>query len=148
MPGRNGSPGSLARCNLMSMLRFAPTALIGPVALIAAAVLLAGCKAEIQPPGNVGVCYHLAALENGKPKFNVLAKSIPDMEHCAGQLEAMRNHFLSLGGTNRDIVGAYQDNFLFLGDDGVFTSATYDGHRYPFLVRSGDQLVPVGSAPS
>ena len=47
-----------------------------------------------------------------------LAKGVPDMEHCAAHLEAMRSHFLSLGGTNRDIVGAYQANFLFLGDEG------------------------------
>jgi hypothetical protein len=78
----------------------------------------------------------------------VLAKPVADMEHCAAQLEAMRNRFISLGSSNRDVVGAYQNNFLFLGDDGVFTSDTYDGHRYPFLVRDGDQLVPIGSAPS
>jgi len=118
------------------------------LAVALAAAALAGCKPQIETPGDAGVCYHLAAMVNGKPKFNLLAKSVPDMEHCAAQLEAMRNHFLSLGGTNRDIVGAYQNNFLFLGDDGVFTSDTYDGHRYPFLVRNGDQLVPVGSAPS
>ncbi|MEJ0066484.1 MAG: hypothetical protein WDM85_14640 [Caulobacteraceae bacterium] len=77
----------------------------------------------------------------------MLAKSVPDMEHCAANLEAMRSRFLALGSANRDIVGAYQANFLFLGDDGVFTGTTYAGARYPFLVRSGGQLVPVGSAP-
>jgi len=118
------------------------------LAALLAAAALAGCKPQIQPPGDAGVCYHLAAMVGGKPKFNVLARSVPDMEHCAAQMEAMRNRFLALGSTNRDIVGAYQDNFLFLGDDGVFTAATYDGHRYPFLVRDGDQLVPIGSAPS
>jgi len=112
-----------------------------------AAVALTGCRAQIEPPGDAGVCYHLAAIENGKPKFNVLARNVPDMEHCAAQLEAMRTHFLSLGGTHSDIVGAYQANFLFLGDQGVFTGASFDGARYPFLVRSGDALVPVGSAP-
>jgi hypothetical protein len=121
---------------------------LAPVIALALAAALAGCKPQLQPPGDAGVCYHLAAMVNGKPKFNVVAKPVSDMEHCAAQLEAMRNRFLALGGANRDIVGAYQDNFLFLGDDGVFTSATYDGHRYPFLVRNGDQLVPVGSAPS
>ena len=118
------------------------------LAAVFAAAALAGCKAQLQPPGDAGVCYHLAAMVNDKPRFNVVAKPVADMEHCAAQLEAMRNRFIGLGSTNRDIVGAYQDNFLFLGDDGVFTAATYDGHRYPFLVRSGDQLVPVGSAPS
>jgi hypothetical protein len=115
--------------------------------IAAAALALTACRAQIQPPGDAGTCYHLAAIQDGKPKFNVLAKSAPDMEHCAASLEAMRSRFLSLGGANRDIVGAYQANFLFLGDDGVFTGTTYEGHRYPFLVRSGGQLVPVGSAP-
>ncbi len=86
-------------------------------------------------------------MQNGKPQFNVVASNVPDMEHCAAQLEAMRVRFLSLGGGARDIVGAYQGNFLFLGEEGVFTAETYQGPRYPFLVRSGDQLVPVGSAP-
>ncbi|HVN00440.1 MAG TPA: hypothetical protein VMT68_09510 [Caulobacteraceae bacterium] len=125
------------------MPRLMPAAVLG----LAATFALAGCKAQIQPPGDVGVCYHLAAMVNGQPKFNVVARNVPDMEHCAGQLEAMRDRFLSLGGSQRDIAGAYQANFLFLGDEGVFTAQTYDGPRYPFLVRSGDQLVPVGSAP-
>jgi hypothetical protein len=120
-----------------------------PIAAAALALPLAlgACHAQIQPPGDVGTCYHLAAIQDGKPKFNVLARSVPDMEHCAASLEAMRSRFLALGGSNRDIVGAYQANFLFLGDEGVFTGTTYAGARYPFLVRSGGQLVPVGSAP-
>jgi hypothetical protein len=116
-------------------------------AALAALLSLAACQSQIEAPTNVGVCYHLAAIQDGKPKFNVVASNVPDMEHCAAHLEAMRVHFLSLGGTITDIVGAYQGNFLFLGDQGVFTSATYSGGRYPFLVRNGDQLVPVGSAP-
>lgn len=120
---------------------------LAPLALIAAALALFGCRAGVKPPGDVGTCYHLAAIQDGKPKFNVLARSVPDMEHCAAALEAMRTRFLSLGSSNRDIVGAYQANFLFLGDDGVFTGTSYEGARYPFLVRSGGQLVPVGSNP-
>jgi hypothetical protein len=117
------------------------------VAALGLTLALGACHAQIQPPGDVGTCYHLAAIQDGKPKFNVLARSVPDMEHCAASLEAMRSRFLSLGSSNRDIVGAYQANFLFLGDDGVFTGTSYAGARYPFLVRSGGQLVPVGSAP-
>lgn len=108
---------------------------------------LAACQSQVQAPTNAGVCYHLASMQNGKPRFNVVASNVPDMEHCAAQLEAMRVRFLSLGGNQRDITGAFQGNFLFLGEDGVFTAETYQGPRYPFLVRSGDQLVPVGSAP-
>jgi hypothetical protein len=113
--------------------------------LLAAASMLAACHPAVEPPGAAGVCYHLAALQEGQPKFNVVAQNVPDMEHCAAQLEAMRIRFLSLGGNITDIVGAYQGNFLFLGPDGVFTSDSYEGPRYPFLVHSGGSLVPVGS---
>jgi len=122
-----------------------PIALALALGLVAGA--LAGCRAQIQPPSDAGVCYHMAAIQDGKPRFNVLAAKVPDMEHCAAHLEAMRGNFQRLGSTTRNVIGAYQGNFLFLGDDGVFTAETYEGPRYPFLVRSGDQLVPVGSAP-
>jgi hypothetical protein len=121
--------------------------LAASLAALAGALGLGACQSQVQPPTNPGVCYHLASMQNGQPRFNVVASNVPDMEHCAAQLEAMRVRFLSLGGSQRDITGAFQGNFLFLGEDGVFTAETYQGPRYPFLVRSGDQLVPVGSAP-
>ena len=122
------------------------------LALLTAAVslavcALAGCQSQVQAPTDPGVCYHLAEMANGKPKFNVLATNVPDMEHCAARLEGMRIRFLSLGGTNQEITGAYQGNFIFLEDDGIFTGTSLSGGRYPFLVRNGGQLVPVGSAP-
>src|SRR5215472_3245866 len=95
---------------------------------VAAAVLpLAACQGGVEAPGNAGVCYHLASVDNGKPTFNVVAQKVPDMEHCAAQLESMRVRFLSLGGSVTDIVGAYQGNFLFLGPQGVFTADSYEG---------------------
>jgi hypothetical protein len=106
--------------------------------------LLAACK--LQPPGDAGVCYDIAQDSGGRARFNVVAKGVPDMEHCAADLEGMRLRFLSLGGGATEITGAYQGNFLFLGDEGVFTSDSYDGARYPFLVHSGNQLVPPGQA--
>jgi hypothetical protein len=123
------------------------TAILLSLAALTAALALAGCSSQVAAPTDTGVCYHMAAMQNGQPKFNVVAKGVPDMEHCAAQLEAMRVRFLSLGGGAQEIVGAYQGNFLFLGEQGVSTAETYQGPRYPFLVRNGDQLVPVGSAP-
>ena len=114
--------------------------------LLIAGASLTACKAKLEPPGDTGVCYHVATNKDGSVHFNVMAKNVPDMEHCAGALEGMRLRFLSIGGSNTDIVGAYQGNFLFLQDEGVFTSDSYDGARYPFLVHSGNQLVPPGQA--
>jgi hypothetical protein len=115
--------------------------------LAALALGLAACHRAPQPPGDIGVCYHLASVSGGAAKFNVVARNVPDMEHCAAALEGVRLRFLSLGGTNEEIAGAYQGDFLFLSQQGVFTADSYDGPRYPFLVRSGNQLVPPGSAP-
>jgi hypothetical protein len=112
--------------------------------LVAATLALGACKPTLQTPGDTGVCYHLAQDAAGKLHFNVVAKGVPDMEHCAGDLEGMRLRFLSLGGSSTQITGAYQGNFLFLQDEGVFTSDSYQGPRYPFLVHSGNQLVPPG----
>jgi hypothetical protein len=120
--------------------------MIRPAVAAAALVALAGCKPPLQPPGDVGACYHLATDAPGKTHFNVVARNVPDMEHCAAALEGMRLRFLSLGGASAEITGAYQGNFLFLGDDGVFTADSFDGARYPFLVHSGNQLVPPGQA--
>lgn len=141
---QGGVTGSPAACSVAAMTR---TAIAFCLAALTAAFALAGCSSQVPAPTDTGVCYHLAAMQNGQPKFNVVAKGVPDMEHCAAQLEAMRVRFLALGGSSQDVVGAYQGNFLFLGDQGVFTAETYEGPRYPFLVRNGDQLVPVGSAP-
>lgn len=117
-----------------------------PLALVAlAALALSSCNRQPQPPGDVGVCYYVASVSGANAKFDVVARNVADMEHCAAQLEAMRMRFLSLGGTNEEIVGAYQGAFLFLGPTGVFSADTFDGPRYPFLVRSGGQLVPPGS---
>ncbi len=123
--------------------------MIRPTLVFAAALaapLLAACKPQLQPPGDAGVCYHLAQDTGGKVHFNVVARNVPDMEHCAADLEGMRLRFLSLGGGATDITGAYQGAFLFLGDEGVFTADSYEGARYPFLVHSGNQLVPPGQA--
>ena len=86
-------------------------------------------------------------MQDGKPKFNVVASDVPDMEHCAAQLEAMRVRFLSLGGTAQRHRRRLSGQLPVPRREGCSPAETYQGPRYPFLVRNGDQLVPVGSAP-
>jgi hypothetical protein len=79
-------------------------------------------------------------------KFNPLARNVPDLEHCAAALEAMRVEFLSLGGQQTSVIGAYQGQFLFVQPDAVFTAQAYDGFRYPFMIRTGDGRLAVPGA--
>jgi hypothetical protein len=109
---------------------------------------LAGCAKQIDAPTEPGVCWALAQLPNGTVRFNRLARNQPDLEHCAAQLEMMRLHFRALGSTQTHVTGAYQGQFIFIQPEGVFTAQTYDGYRFPFLVRTGDgRLAMPGAMP-
>jgi len=109
---------------------------------------LSACDTSPRPPGDPGVCFHYAQPKGQKARFNVLARNVPTLEQCAADLEAMRVHFLSLGGSQTDITGAYQSKFLFLEREGIFTADSLNGASYLALVRTGDgRLAPPGSVP-
>ena len=110
---------------------------------------LAACTKQLQAPTDRGVCWALAQLPNGTTRFNKLAENQPDLEHCAAQLEMMRLRFRALGSTQTQLTGAYQGQFIFIAPEGVFTAQSYDGYRFPFLVRTGDgRLAMPGAMPS
>ncbi|MDZ4371718.1 MAG: hypothetical protein U1C74_09895 [Phenylobacterium sp.] len=108
-------------------------------------LLLAGCSQKTTPPGDAGVCFHVVPQADGTMKYNRLV-SAPSLEVCAANLEAMRIKFLRLGGTQQEIYGAYQANFLFLEREGVLTSTSLEGPRYVALVRTGDGRLAVPGA--
>jgi hypothetical protein len=113
-----------------------------------ATLALAGCDTSPRPPGDIGVCFHYAQPKGQKPHFNVVARNVPNLETCAADLEAMRLHFIMLGGNRETLTGAYQTKFLFLDREGIFTADSLNGASYLALVRTGDgRLVPPGSAP-
>jgi len=119
------------------------TALI--LGLLAAAALGA-CSKKTLPPGDPGVCFHVVVQKDGTLKYNRLVEHVPNLETCAANLEAMRIKFLRLGGSNRDLVGAYQGNFLFLQREGVFTASALEAHPYLALVRTGDGRLAIPGA--
>jgi hypothetical protein len=96
------------------------------------------CDTSLRPPGDTGVCYQFVTLRNGQHRFNVLEKNVANLETCAAALEAMRLHFLSLGGNQLTITGAYQSKFIFVEQEGIFTADTLDGASYLALVRTSD----------
>ena len=114
---------------------------------LAGATMMLGCQRQIEAPADRGVCWHMVTV-GGQPKFNVLAHSQPDLEHCAAELEKMRISFQSLGVPQGDITGAYQSQFLFINRYGVFTAQSLTGYQYPFMVRTGDgRLAMPGAMP-
>ena len=49
-------------------------------------------------------------------------------------------------GSQIDVIGAYQGNFLFLNQFGVFTAPSLTAARYPALVRTGDGRLAIPGA--
>jgi hypothetical protein len=113
------------------------------LAALTAGLSLAACAKPIDAPTNRGVCWHAVPLKNHQIRFNQLSINQPNLESCAGSLEAMRLRFLGIGGANDEIMGAYQGNFLFLQHEGVFTSQSLTGSRYLMMVRTGDGRLAV-----
>ncbi|MCR5880034.1 hypothetical protein [Phenylobacterium sp. J367] len=112
---------------------------------LAATAALAACTQRTRPPGDAGVCFHVVPQKDGTMKYNKLVQA-PNLETCAANLEAMRIKFLRLGGSQQEIYGAYQSNFLFLQKEGVFTSTSLEGPRFVALVRTGDGRLAIPGA--
>jgi hypothetical protein len=117
--------------------------------LAAMSLALVSCEKTLEAPTDRGVCWHMAVKPDGTPRFNVLARAQPDIEHCAGQLDIMRLRFMGLGSQQQDVVGAYQGQFLFAGPQGVSIAQSFKGYRWLLMVHSGDgRLVKPGAMPS
>lgn len=114
-------------------------------AALVSILALGACSKRIEPPGDVGVCYHVTFKGKGQLVYHKLVNA-PNLETCAANLEAMRIKFLRLGGTAQEILGAYQANFIFVQKTGIFSGTTLDGPRYPALVRTGDGRLAIPGA--
>jgi hypothetical protein len=119
-----------------------------PALLLAAvAAALSACSGAVEAPYEPGVCFVVEMSEDGKtPTFNKLAEGQPQIEQCAARLEEMRLRFLRLGGTRRDVIGAYQGQYIFLDQEGVKLGKTLTGTRFMALARTGDGRLAVPGA--
>ena len=118
------------------------TALVAGLSVLA----LSACAKRTLPPGGQGVCWHVVKDKSGELKFNKLKSDVPSLEHCAAELESIRVRFLRMGGTAREVTGAYMGNFIFVERQGIFTAPSLEEHPYLALVRTGDGRLAVPGA--
>ncbi|MEQ7155558.1 hypothetical protein [Brevundimonas aurifodinae] len=109
----------------------------GTLAGVVALAGLSACAEQVQAPREPGVCYAMTRPD-GQIAFNVVARDQPQIEFCAARLEEMRLRFLRLGGTTREVTGAFQGQFIFVDARGVSFSRSLDGARFFALARTGD----------
>lgn len=118
------------------------------LAAVAAPLILTACEKAHQAPRDQGVCYHVVPADDaeGAPKLNVVARNQPQIEFCAARLEEVRLRFLRLGGSNQEIVGAYQGQYIFVDRGGVSFSKSLTGNRFFALARTGDGRLAIPGA--
>lgn len=121
------------------------TAMRSMILAMAAGLALAGCAESVKAPTTPRTCYYAAQQKDGTWKFFELAKDVPQIEFCAVALERNRLQFLRLGGSNRETVGSYQGQFIFLQDEGVFFARDFEGVRYLALRRYKGRLIMPGA---
>ena len=107
---------------------------------------LAACTKQVVAPTQADACFEVVPHKDGSVAFNLLSPHEPNLESCAGSLEAMRLWFLGLGGSNHQLAGVYNGQYLFLDPGGVKTSNSIDGMRFPFMIHTDDgRLVAAGA---
>lgn len=117
--------------------------------LTLAGVGLVACETAVKPPRAQNVCYAVVLPEAGSkepPRFNELARDQPQIEFCAARLEEMRVKFLRMGGSQQDMVGAYNGRYIFIDSRGVFLGGTLTGPRFFSLARTGDGRLAIPGA--
>ncbi len=122
--------------------------MIRPVVLASAllGLSLVGCAEQVKAPFDPGVCFAVERPEGQDVVFNVVARDQAQIEMCAARLEEMRIRFQRMGGTRREITGAFQGQFVFIDGRGVSFSRTLDGARFFALARTGDGRLAVPGA--
>lgn len=121
------------------LLRFALVAGLSVVAL-------AACSKRTLPPGGEGICWNVSRTADGELKYHKLKSDVPTLEHCAAELESMRVRFLRMGGSVREVTGAYKGSFIFVDKRGIFTAPSLEEHPYLALVRTGDGRLAIPGA--
>lgn len=121
------------------LLRFA---LVAGIAVVA----LAACSKRTLPPGGEGICWNVTRTPEGELKYHKLKTDVPTLEHCAAELESMRVRFLRMGGSVREVTGAYKGSFIFVERRGIFTAPSLEEHPYLALVRTGDGRLAIPGA--
>jgi hypothetical protein len=108
---------------------------------------LSACEKDaVIAPKDRGVCYQIGFPKDQPPKFNVVKSDVEALEYCAAHLDNLRITFARQGAPRREVIGAYQGNFLFVDGRGVKFAQRFNGQRFVLLVKAPDgRLVMPGT---
>lgn len=84
---------------------------------------LAACSSQATAPTGAGVCWRMFETSDQQPRFEILARDVPNLESCAVQLEGSRMM------EGRPTAGAYNGHFIFATEEQITSAVAMNGTR-------------------
>ena len=83
-------------------------------------------------PSGAGLCWRMFEVAEQEPRFEILARDVPNLESCAVQLEGARMM------EGRPTTGAYNGHFIFATEEQIASAQTMNGTRVR-IFEAGDR---------
>ena len=105
------------------------------------AILLTGmaaCSSQPAAPSGAGLCWRMFEVTDQEPRFEILARDVPNLESCAVQLEGARMM------EGRPTTGAYNGHFIFATEEQITSAVTMNGTRVRIFQAEDRQEIQDG----
>ena len=105
------------------------------------AILLTGmaaCSSQPAAPSGAGLCWRMFEVADQEPRFEILARDVPNLESCAVQLEGARMM------EERPTTGAYNGHFIFATEEQITSAVTMNGTRVRIFQAEDRQEIQDG----
>ena len=109
--------------------------------LLLGVILLAGmaaCSSQPAAPSGAGLCWRMFEVTDQEPRFEILARDVPNLESCAVQLEGARMM------EGRPTTGAYNGHFIFATEEQITSAVTMNGTRVRIFQAEDRQEIQDG----
>ena len=105
------------------------------------AILLTGmaaCSSQPAAPSGAGLCWRMFEVTDQEPRFEILARDVPNLESCAVQMEGARMM------EGRPTTGAYNGHFIFATEEQITSAVTMNGTRVRIFQAEDRQEIQDG----
>ena len=109
--------------------------------LLMGVILLAGmaaCSSQPAAPSGAGLCWRMFEVADQAPRFEILARDVPNLESCAVQQDGARMM------EGRPTTGAYHGHFIFATEEQITSAVTMNGTRVRIFQAEDRQEIQDG----
>ena len=99
---------------------------------------MAACSSQPAAPSGAGLCWRMFEVPDQAPRFEILARDVPNLESCAVQLEGARMM------EGRPTTGAYNGHFIFATEEQITSAVTMNGTRVRIFQAEDRQEIQDG----